>query len=83
MYNDRVCLKNQEEDNFKRVKLLLCFIVRNLACKLSSSMQFFDISVLKGIVHTKISIVIFTHSHVIPNLHDRLSSAEHKRHYFE
>ncbi len=41
--------------------------------------------VIKGIVHpnTCISIIIFTHSHVVPNLYSFLSCAEHKISYFE
>jgi len=39
---------------------------------------------LKGIVHPKIKILSsFTHPHVVPTLYEFLSSAEHKRRYFE
>jgi len=37
---------------------------------------------LKGLVHPKMEILSFTHPHVVPNLYDFLSSAEHRR-YFE
>ncbi len=38
----------------------------------------------KGIVHPKMNILSsFTHTHVVPNLHEFLSYAEHKRWYFE
>jgi len=38
----------------------------------------------KGIVHPKIKIVSsFTHLYVVSNLYELLSSAEHKRRYFE
>jgi len=43
-----------------------------------------NISTLKGIVHPRIKIVsLFTHPQVVPNLYEFLSSAEHKRRYFE
>jgi len=39
---------------------------------------------IKGIVHPKMKILSsFTHPQVVPNLHDFLSSAEHKRRYFK
>ncbi len=82
MYNGRICLKNQEEDTFKRVKLLLYFTVWNLTCTLLSSMQFFEILFRDSSPKKSLS-VIFTHSHVIPKLYDRLSPAEHKINYFE
>ncbi len=38
---------------------------------------------LKGIVHPKILFQNVVHPHVIPNLYEFLSYAEHKRRYFE
>ncbi len=40
-------------------------------------------TVIKGIVHPKMFMSLFTHSHVVPNLYSFLSCAEHKRRYFE
>jgi len=38
---------------------------------------------LKGILHPKMKILSFTHPQVVANLHEFLSSAEHKGRYFE
>ncbi len=42
-----------------------------------------EVSTLKGTVHPKMTILpSFTHSHVIPNMQDFISSVYHKRRYF-
>ncbi len=47
-------------------------------------MLFFSIVTIKGIVHTKMKILSsFTHPQVVPNLYERLCSAEHKGRYSE
>ncbi len=43
----------------------------------------YEICNLKGTVHPKMYILLFTHLHVIPNLYMFLSYVEHKWRYFE
>jgi len=57
-------------------------MVSALACFISTVAVFNNI--IKGIVHLKIKILSsFTHPQVVSTLFEFLSSAEHKRRYFE
>ncbi len=40
-------------------------------------------SILKGLNHSKMKILSFTHPEVVPNLYEFLSAVEHKKRYFE